>query len=396
MTEVDYREGAFRLREPEALRPEELAYLAPYLSKASRYKIIGHYRGSPVLSLYQPPLATPPGARSLALRLRRKFGRQRIPANATIAVNRACQCECEHCSAVFYNHSAKPDLSGPQLAQALRESAALGATNLILLGGEPMLRKDLVEQIQGVDKNQSVVTMFTNGEFLSLEACQRLADAGLLGAFISLDSTEAAVHDRLRRRPGLFRKALRGIENLQRAGVLTAFSSYLSPSRLQEGVLEGMMEMGRECGVNEVTFFDAIPSGRWLQSTSQLLHERDRREIAGLVKYYRQHPNYPGISAQSTLTSEQGSAFCFAANTQFYLSAHGEMCPCDFTPLTIGKFPEESIEALWNKMIRTPPYDCRAKSCRMQDRDFREKYIQPLSDEKDFPAKIAGPKMSLS
>lgn len=391
MFEIQYENRAFKLLNREKLSQAAQGYLENYLSHASHYKVIGFHQNSPVFSLYQPPLASRVGARSLAMRLQRRFENIRIPANATIAVNRACQCECEHCSAVFYNHSSKPDLNSSELKQALQESVELGITNLILLGGEPLLRKDLEEQIRGVDKNKSVVTMFTNGEFLTETKCKQLTEAGLMGVFISLDSTDAKLHDQLRKRPGLFQKALEGIKNLQKVNILTALSSYLTPQRLREGILEGMMELGRELGVTEVTFFDAIPSGRWIHSTDQLLQERDRREIAELVRYYRQNPAYPGIAAQSTLTSENGSAFCFAANTQFYLTAHGEMCPCDFTPLTIGKFPEESIQDLWNKMIRTAPYDCRSKSCRMQDTEFRQKYIDPLKLETSFPQKLEVP-----
>ncbi len=91
-------------------------------------------------------------------------------------------------------------------------------------------------------------------------------------------------------------------------------------------------------------------------------------------------------SWQSTMTcGEGGSAFCFAANTQFYLTSRGEMCPCDFTPLTVGRFPEESIANLWNKMTATPPYDQRAKACRMQDPEFRKKFIEPIPLKGPYP-----------
>lgn len=388
MFEISYEDSKFALLKKNHLSQPAQEYLENYLSKACRYKIIGSYQSSPVFSLYQPPLTAPAGIRSLEMRLKRRFEQVRIPATATLAINRACQCECEHCSAVFYNHSRKKDLSTAHLKQALKETVELGVTNLILLGGEPLLRKDLLEQIHSVDKTKSIVTMFSNGEYLNEEICSRLAEAGLMGVFISLDSTDENFHDSLRKRPGLFKKALQGIRNLQKSGILTALSSYLTPSRMREGMLEGMMEFGKELGANEVTFFDAIPSGRWIHSTEQLLQDKDRKEISKLVKYYQKNILYPGISAQSTLTSEGGSAFCFAANTQFYLTAHGEMCPCDFTPLTIGKFPEETIEVLWKKMIQTPPYHCRAKSCRMQDREFRRKYIDPLDIEKSFPQKL--------
>ncbi len=367
---------------------EKKSYLLSYLKKTNSYKKIGFFQGNPVFSLYQPPLGSLAGERSLDIRLQRRFGGHRIPAVATLAINKACQCECEHCSAVFYNHRSKPDLSTHDLMSAIRETVELGVTNVIFVGGEPLLRKDLIQLIDSIPKDKSVGTLFSNGEFLNHKKCTLMADAGLMGVFISLDSHDSKVHDSLRKRTGLFTKALQGIENLQKAGLLVAVSSYLSPQNLAEGHFESMMALGKRMGVNEVTFFDAIPSGRWLQDARCILQEDDRKKILEMVRFYRAKPEYPGISAQSTMTSPHGSAFCFAANTQFYLTAQGDMCPCDFTPLTVGRYPESSIHDLWEKMISTPPYHQRSKGCRMQDACFREKYIQPLKQQKEYPVSL--------
>lgn len=389
---VDYKEGSLQLIADFSLDPESRLYLAQYLAKLNSYQKIGRYEGSPVFSLYQPPPASAAGVRSLVLRLKRRFEGLRIPATATLALNRACQCECEHCSAHYYNHRDTPELSTSEWKQAIRETIELGVTQLIFLGGEPLLRRDLRELVAFVPKAKAVVTMFTNGEYLSRRVCCDLKEAGLLGAFVSIDSVQPEVHDRLRRRPGLFSKAMEGIANLRRAGLLTAISSYLSPDRLREGVFEAMMEFGKKHEVNEVTFFDAIPTGRWLKEKACLLKPEDRGRIAHLVREFRSRGGYPGISAQSTMTSEFGSAFCFAANTQFYLTSHGEMCPCDFTPFTVGRFPQENIETLWKRMICSVPFNHRAKSCRMQDPEFRKKYLDPIPLNAKFPIRLDEPK----
>ncbi len=381
-----------QLRLSDCVLPhDQESYLRQYLDQVNRYRAIGYFQGSPVFSLYQPPLALPSGIRSLLFRLKRRFGSLRVPATATIAVNKACQCDCEHCSAVFYNSHHRREMSFEILIQALSETSQLGVTNMILLGGEPLLRKDLSRIIASVPKDLSVVTLFTNGEFLTRVRAYELKESGLMGAFISLDDTHEKKHDAGRKRPGLFRKAVEGIGYLKEAGVLVAISSYLSPAKLKEESFEQMMELGKELGVNEVTFFDAIPSGQWLRDTSFLLTAPDRDMIREKVRYYRSQEGYPGLSVQSTMTSECGSAFCFAANTQFYLTAFGDMCPCDFTPLSIGSYPEESLLTLWTRMTTTPPYDQRSKSCRMQSADFRNKYIAPipLSGPYPYPMKQA-------
>jgi len=364
---------------------ERRAYLEDYLGQVNSYRVIGFFQGSPVYSLYQPPLAIGAGARSLENRLRRRFDHLKIPASATLSITKVCQCACAHCSAVYYNQSLRKSLSKKEILLALQQTMELGVTTLIFLGGEPLLHPDLAEFVKSISPEKATAILFTNGEFFTPAMCEKLYGAGLLGAFVSLDSTVAEEHDRLRVRPGLFHRALQGIENMQRAGLLAGISSYLSHERLEQGVFEEMMDLGKKLGVAEITFFDAIPTGRWIHDVSGCLTLPDRLKIKNLVYSYRKQTGFPGLSVQSTMTSACGSAFCFAANTQFYLTAFGEMCPCDFTPLTIGKFPDQSIQDLWKLLVGTPPYDNRAKSCRMQDPDFREKYIRPIPPEGPFP-----------
>ncbi|MBE7411762.1 MAG: radical SAM protein [Leptospiraceae bacterium] len=383
--EVTYQNKKLQLNNLSLLE-KEVIYINEYLQKANTYKVISVIHGSPVFSLYQPPIATLSGTRSLDVRLMRKFNRKRLPASATISLTRLCQCECEHCSAVYYNKSkGKKELSLSELKSAILETVELGVTNIILLGGEPLLFKGIFDLIESIPKDKANVIMFTNGEFLSKETCERLKESGLLGAFVSVDSTDPEEHDRLRLRKGLFQKLLKGIQNMNDAGLIPGISSYLTGERLREGVFENMMEFAKNNGAKEVTFFDAIPSGKWLQDDSCVLQTEDRLKINELVRRFRKLETYPGLSVQSTMTSECGSAFCFAANTQFYLTAFGEMCPCDFTPISFGKYPDSSIRVLWEKMTSIEPYKKRSKVCRMQDKNFRDNYIQKIPSEGPFP-----------
>jgi MoaA/NifB/PqqE/SkfB family radical SAM enzyme len=149
-----------------------------------------------------------------------------------------------------------------------------------------------------------------------------------------------------------------------------------------------MMDLGKELGVDEVTFFDAIPTGRFSSNESICLTDRERTSIISDVKRFRQDPAYPGVSAQSCITSSFAKGFCFAGNTQFYLSSSGQFCPCDFSPLTIGTYPEKNIGQLWNDLVHSLPYEKRSAVCRMQDKTFRGKYIETIPKDAVLPYSI--------
>ena len=249
--EVLYENNCLSLKN-YSLGLKEEKYIQEYLVQINKYKVIGYSELSPVFSLYQPPLATQAGIRSLEGRLRRKFQLSRFPASATISLTKACQCECVHCSAVFYNHSGKENLSNENLIKALSQTVALGVTTLILLGGEPLLRKNLNQIIRSIDKEKTTVILFTNGEYLSSETCRELKSSGLLGAFVSFDSWREDEHDRLRERKGLFKKALCAIDNMNQAGLISGVSSYLSPQRLSENGFEKMIHFTKEIGARKI------------------------------------------------------------------------------------------------------------------------------------------------
>ncbi len=359
-------------------------YLRRYLNQISNYQNISE-NGDLCWSLYHPPINWPAGKRALYFRLKRKFCGFRVPAVATIGMTKQCQCHCRHCSADHHMKKNVADLDTEGMIAAFRETVELGVNNVIMVGGEPLLRTDLEEIIQSVEMEKAIVTLFTNGEFLSLERAKALKTAGLFGLFVSLDATKAEEHNRLRQRKGLFEKACEGLENAKKAGLYVAISAYLTSPRVDDGYLDELMDFGRSRSVDEVTFFDAIPTGRMSNGCNTYIAEADRKRINEKINYYRKNAAYPAVSAQSSLTSTQGKAFCFAANTQFYLSSTGQFCPCDFTPLTIGSYPEQNIKILWQMLINSVPYKRASRTCRMQDVNFRKRFIETIPEDARLP-----------
>ena len=63
--------------------------------------------------------------------------------------------------------------------------------------------------------------------------------------------------------------------------------------------------------------------------------------------------------------------------------------PCDFTPLTVGNSLQEPVDALWKRLASHRVYAEHCNHCRMQDADFRAKYIDPIPDSGPFPFPIA-------
>lgn len=384
--EVVLEDDQLVLKQTGPMPEEALEYLRRHLARLKKFKPVGTWRGARSVSFFDPPLPHPSGKRGLVDRLERVFLRTRKPAAATLAVTYDCQADCVHCSCSRNVRACMP-LDTAAWQRIIRDTVACGTTNTIFTGGEPLLRDDICELIATVDPDLSTTLMFTNGELLSPDMARRLADAGLYAMFISLDSPRAEVHDERRRRPGLFEKIMENLQNVKKAGVMVGFSIYLSHDKHQAGELQAYMELAREVGAAELICFDAIPTGRYFGKMDMLLTPKDREEIRALTFRYYKDPDYPSLTTQAHVNSPQ-SMGCFGAFNQFYMTAYGDMCPCDFTPISFGNAVEEGVATVWKRMTTHPLWCRRHKDCRMQTPEFRACTVDLIPEGAPMPYPI--------
>ncbi len=108
-----------------------------------------------------------------------------------------CPLRCVYCSNPT-DLAAHPDrLQTADWLRVFREAAALGALQLNLSGGEPLLRKDLEELVAGAHVLDFYTNLITSGLPLTRERLVRLRDAGLSSVQVSIQDAEASQSDRI-------------------------------------------------------------------------------------------------------------------------------------------------------------------------------------------------------
>lgn len=367
-------------------------YLAPlveqYVRTLNGLKIIAEKDGANVYNLYNPPQPSAAGLRALSRKLKDLVYGRVYPATANIALTSACQCRCVHCSAdLFRRRDGAPELATHEVKRVVDEALDLGANLVVFTGGEPTLRKDLAELVRYVDKERAAVMMFSNGLALDEALASELAGAGLFSVCISLDGARPETHDRLRGVDGCFRAALEGAERLRRHGVFTGVSTYATAQNLASGELEALMALARDEGFHEVTVFDCIPSGRFLHSTGLMLTPGQKEAVIALGESFHRSDHPMGVVTMARVNSPLGAG-CFGGFTQLYVSAYGDVNPCDFNPVSFGSVREFPLEALWERMVSHREYGVRKQSCRMQSPRYRSRYIEPLPEGEPLPVPI--------
>lgn len=385
--ELGIRDGRLTGRARGLTGPIFQPLLDKVVEKQNKAKPIAIENGSFTYTLYHPPYPSSAANRAIQALVRDKLFGIKTPTTCTLAVTYKCQCRCVHCSADRFIDPNRRELSTDELKSVIDQSLDLGVVNVVFTGGEPMLRRDIYELIAHVDKTKAHAMMFTNGWFLSEENVKRLKDAGLHSLNISIDHLNARIHDDLRRLEGCYARAFEGAARAREAGILTGISTYATKDNLRDGSLEGLLQLAQREGFHEVTIFDCMPAGRFLREESVLLSPAERAEIVKMARRYVAMDHPMGVIAQSWINSPIGSG-CFGGQFQFYMTAYGDINPCDFNPVTFGNVREMPLRDIWRKMITHPEYEGRKRSCRIQNPYYRAHYIRTVSDSQKLPIPI--------
>ncbi len=356
-----------------------------------KYKNLGKWRGHRVSNTFAPPSGSGAMFRSMGQILKEKIFRRPYPLSMTFAVTYKCPCNCVHCSAGKHKQQGLKELSTKEAIDVIDQSQDLGITILAFTGGEPLLRHDIFDLIAHVDKRKTVPLLFTNGLYLNEETIDKLVDAGLYSLFVSIDSPYPEEHDKGRRMPGLFNKAIQGIKMAKEKGLFVGFSSYASRSTTKKGMYKKIYKLAREVGVHNVMLFDYVPTGNKLKETSEILTASQREEIRNFSQKIFNNQIIPPLSSQSWQNSIEayiGGIGCLAAHIQYYMSAYGEVSPCDFTPLSFGNIRKDPLKKIWGRMINHPAYNHKCSFCRMQNAQFRRLFIDPIPEDAALPYDI--------
>ena len=150
-----------------------------------------------------------------------KFGR-RI-SDLRISITDRCNYRCVYCRSGT-NGAQFPEMPIADYLRMARVFVSLGITKIRLTGGEPLLRKGLVEMVSELARLRTLegtaldIALTTNGHLLA-DMAQSLADAGLSRVTVSMDAVDAERFARITRVANGYEQVLAGVRASQRAGL---------------------------------------------------------------------------------------------------------------------------------------------------------------------------------
>jgi len=140
-----------------------------------------------------------------------------------IAITDRCNYKCVYCRTG--NDGAQfPELPIEDYLRMAKVFAGLGIEKVRLTGGEPLLRKGLVDMVRELSRLRTIdgdpldVALTTNGHLLADMAAD-LKQAGLTRVTVSMDAVDAERFQKIVRVPNGFEKVLAGIREAKRIGL---------------------------------------------------------------------------------------------------------------------------------------------------------------------------------
>jgi len=189
-----------------------------------------------------------------------KFGR-RI-SDLRISITDRCNYRCVYCR----SGNDGPQFPEMPIADYVRIASIfvkLGITKVRLTGGEPLLRKGIVEMVGELGRMRTLdgspldIAVTTNGHLLA-EMAQPLADANLTRVTVSMDAVEAERFARITRVPNGYEHVLAGVRAAQQAGLNPVKINCVLLRGFNDDQITAFGRFAREEGV-AVRFIEFMP-----------------------------------------------------------------------------------------------------------------------------------------
>ena len=140
-----------------------------------------------------------------------------------------CNYRCRSCG-VWRSKKQQNEVSTDEVKAGLNALAKLGVIDVVLSGGDPLLRDDISEILRYASR-RFITTIYDNGS-MALEKINALRNADFVA--ISLDSLNADRNDYMRGVKGAYKKAMTAIEGLQDEGISVGVAPTISQLNLNE------------------------------------------------------------------------------------------------------------------------------------------------------------------
>ena len=236
-----------------------------------------------------------------------------------------CNCQCPTC---LWRGYTKDELTTEEILSIYKSARQNGFVALTLWGGEPLIRSDITQIIQSASDMGFVTLLITNG-FRLPELASYIAP-NLKALIVSIDFPSEK-HDEFRGYPGLFKKAIDGIQLAKLANPNLKLSINCVIMSLNKNEIRDMIMLAKELDVS-ITFESMnvqMPFSELNASKFKLSPDEESEIFSQIRKYKLQGYKINNSFAYlDTFIGGKSKYICHSLEASLSLQANGDVRIC--------------------------------------------------------------------
>lgn len=183
------------------------------------------------------------------------------PFTVAWEITRACALACVHCRAEAQPRPHPDELNTEEAFRVVDQLANLAPPVLVLTGGDPLMRRDLLPIVErAVGRGLRVAVSPTTTALVTLERLRALRDAGVQMIHISIDGADERQHDAFRGVNGTFARAMTTLVRLRELGMPVQVGTTITRHNIHD--MPAMADLMAGGGVRVWNVFYLVPTGR--------------------------------------------------------------------------------------------------------------------------------------
>ncbi len=275
--------------------------------------------------------------------LRRRRGTRRLGAHIcrVIALSPTMRCNYDCIGCYSRNRPVKEELTTEELDSLLGEAEHFGIFAIVVTGGEPLLREDLLSLIRS--HQRLLFVLITNGSLMTAEKARMLAKSGNTVTLVSIEGS--LQHTEKRRGSGSHHTALEALRMLRDAGACYGFATTVTSANMHmvsnETFIDQMADLG--CAVGYLVEY--VPCGAAPRKDLVMDSEASAIFSKKVCALRRSKP----IVLVHFPDDEYGKENrCSAAgNASVHINSQGDIEPCPFVSISRENIRHGGLEAVF-------------------------------------------------
>lgn len=254
---------------------------------------------------------------------------EHIPAFLIASITSSCNLHCAGCYARAVHSCADTEpveqLSAHEWDHIFEEAEEMGISFILLAGGEPMIRRDVMEKAG--ERQKIMFPIFTNGTLMDDTYIRMMKKSRNLIPIFSIEGKEKQTD--ARRGEGVYEKVFSAMEKLQKEKLLFGSSVTVTTDNLEEVTSDEFIEKLEQRDCKALIFVEFVPMSQELKSLAP--GDKEREYLEQRLDEIRD--KYQNMIFLSFPGDEKSSGGCIAAGRGFFhINSHGGAEPCPFSP----------------------------------------------------------------